>query len=397
MRVAISTQRRRGAESGVATYVRLEDVCEILIGNSAPQEASCFEGGTYPFVRTSDVGGIHFGILNRSRDLLNNTGIKGMRLFRKGSILFPKSGASAFLNHRVMLGIDAFVSSHLAVVEASGKVDANYLLHYLMTVDTKNLLQNSAYPSLRRGDIAAIPIPLPPLAEQRRIAVKLDRLCDVVAKRKRQLVQLQQLVKSRFVEMFGDLNGSSFPRSTIGEVCEVKSGGTPDRKVREYWENGDIPWVKTTELKNCELYDSEEHITTLAMNESSAKLVPPETILLAMYGQGRTRGMTAKLKIAATTNQACACILPGGKIDQDYLWHYLVLSYEKIRALAQGAGQPNLNGKMIRSFGVPLPPLALQREFAAFVAKVDKLAFAVRKCLELVEKLYRQQLSEAFA
>ena len=202
--------------------------------------------------------------------------------------------------------------------------------------------------------------------------------------------------KSRFVEMFGDLSGSSFPRSTIGEVCEVKSGGTPDRKERGYWENGDIPWVKTTELKNCELYDSEEHITSLAMNESSAKLVPPETILLAMYGQGRTRGMTAKLKIAATTNQACACILPSRKVDQDYLWHYLVLSYEKIRALAQGAGQPNLNGKMIRSFGVPLPPLALQREFAAFVAKVDKLAFAARRRRDLAQQMYRAKIQEFF-
>ncbi len=203
--------------------------------------------------------------------------------------------------------------------------------------------------------------------------------------------------KSRFVEMFGDCNGSLFPQSTIGEVCEVKSGGTPDRKTREYWENGYIPWVKTTELKNCELFDSEEHITRLAMDESSAKLVPPETILLAMYGQGRTRGMTAKLKVAATTNQACACILPSEKINQDYLWRYLVLSYDKIRALAQGAGQPNLNGKMIRSFTLPLPPLTLQREFAAFVEKSDKLAFAVRKSLESAEKLYRQQLSEAFA
>ena len=107
--------------------------------------------------------------------------------------------------------------------------------------------------------------------------------------------------------------------------------------------------------------------------------------------------MTAKLKVAATTNQACACILPSEKINQDYLWRYLVLSYDKIRALAQGAGQPNLNGKMIRSFTLPLPPLALQREFAAFVEKVDKLAFAVRKSLESAEKLYRQQLSEAFA
>jgi len=202
--------------------------------------------------------------------------------------------------------------------------------------------------------------------------------------------------KSRFVEMFGDCNGLLFPQSTIGEVCEVKSGGTPDRKTREYWENGYIPWVKTTELKNCELFDSEEHITRLAMDESSAKLVPPETILLAMYGQGRTRGMIAKLKVAATTNQACACILPSEKINQDYLWRYLVLSYDKIRALAQGAGQPNLNGKMIRSFTLPLPPLALQREFAAFVEKVDKLAFAARRRRDVARQLYRAKIQEFF-
>ena len=200
MSAAIPTQRRRDAGCDTWPRVRLGEVCEILIGNSAPQKANYFEGGTYPFVRTSDVGGIHFGILNCSRDMLNDAGVKGLRLFRKGSILFPKSGASAFLNHRVMLGIDAFVSSHLAVIEPSENVEANYLLHYLTTVDTKNLLQNSAYPSLRRGDIAAIPLPLPPLAEQRRIASKLDRLCDIVTKRKAQLSQLQKLVKSRFVE-----------------------------------------------------------------------------------------------------------------------------------------------------------------------------------------------------
>ena len=196
----VLTQRRRGAERSSWPRVRLGEVCEILIGNSAPQEARCFEGGTYPFVRTSDVGGIHIGILNRSRDLLNDTGIKGMRLFRRGSILFPKSGASAFLNHRVMLGIDAFVSSHLAVIEPSGKVYSNYLLYYLITVDTKNLLQNSSYPSLRRGDIAAIPVSLPPLADQRRIASKLDSICGIIEKRKAQLESLSQLVKSRFVE-----------------------------------------------------------------------------------------------------------------------------------------------------------------------------------------------------
>ena len=189
-----------GATSARPLKVRLGEVCEILIGNSAPQDPNCFELGNYPFVRTSDVGGIHFGILYHTRDMLNDIGVKGMRLFNKGSILFPKSGASAFLNHRVMLGIAAFVSSHLAVITAGNSVNANYLLHCLATIDAKSLLKNAAYPSLRRADIASIQLPLPPLVEQWQIAARLDRLYEIVTKRKAQLAQLQQLVKSRFVE-----------------------------------------------------------------------------------------------------------------------------------------------------------------------------------------------------
>ena len=385
----VLTQRRQSAEIGVVTQARLGDVCELNMGQS-PESASyntVTEG--LPFYQ----GNADFGPIYPTPRVWCNSPVK---IAEAGDLLVSVRapiGALNFANERCCIG------RGLAALRVKPDSDSKFIYYALKSNVTELNARGtgSTFKAISKKALSSLLFPLPPLADQRRIATKLDRLCDIVTKRKQQLVQLQQLVKSRFVEMFGDLNGSLFPRATIGEVCEVKSGGTPDRKVREYWENGDIPWVKTTELKNCELYDSEEHITTLAMNESSAKLVPPETILLAMYGQGRTRGLTAKLKIAATTNQACACILPGDKVDQDYLWHYLVLSYEKIRALAQGAGQPNLNGKMIRSFGVPLPPLPLQREFAAFVAKVDKLAFAVRKSLESAEKLYRQQLSEAFA
>ena len=393
MRVEISTQRSRGAESGVATQARLGDVCRIDTSISFPCEEEIW-------LLNLDMIEQQTGrVIQRvyvDRNVLGGSTVA----FDENCVLYSKLRPN--LNKVVLPDRKGVATSEILPLRCNADHATREFVCWFLRSPTfvsyaMNRTAGAKMPRLGTKELLNAKIPLPPLADQRRIATKLDRLCDIVTKRKQQLVQLQQLVKSRFVEMFGDLNGSLFPRATIGEVCEVKSGGTPDRKVREYWENGDIPWVKTTELKNCELYDSEEHITTLAMNESSAKLVPPETILLAMYGQGRTRGMTAKLKIAATTNQACACILPGDKVDQDYLWHYLVLSYEKIRALAQGAGQPNLNGKMIRSFGVPLPPLPLQREFAAFVAKVDKLAFAVKNSLESAEKLYRQQLSEAFA
>ena len=157
----------------------------------------------------------------------------------------------------------------------------------------------------------------------------------------------------------------------------MRSGGTPSRKLESYWKGGDVRWVKTTELRNNEIYDTEEKITTEAVEHSSAKIVPQDTILIAMYGQGRTRGMTAYLKVESTTNQACACILPAEGINQKYLWHFFILSYEELRNLAQGAGRPNLTGDMIKNFSVLMPPLALQNEFAAFVEQADKSKFAV--------------------
>src|SRR6266702_2399137 len=98
--------------------MHLGDVAEISAGNSAPQEESLFKDGTYPFFRTADAGRVRFGDIYESADYLNEKGIKGLRRYPKGTILFPKSGASTFLNHRVMLGVEGCVSSHLATIVA---------------------------------------------------------------------------------------------------------------------------------------------------------------------------------------------------------------------------------------------------------------------------------------
>ena len=386
------TRRRGGAESCSWPRVRLGEVCEVLIGNSAPQEASCFEGGTYPFVRTSDVGGIHFGILNCSRDMLNDAGVKGLRFFRKGSILFPKSGASAFLNHRVMLGIDAFVSSHLAVIEPSENVEANYLLHYLTTVDTKNLLQNSAYPSLRRGDIAAIPLHLPPLAEQRRIASKLDRLCDIVTKRKAQLSQLQKLVKSRFVEMFGEPenNPKGFPLLRMDDVVSFHGGSQPDKKYFEYEPTEDN--VRLIQIRDYRTDRYKTYIPRLL----AKRHCNPDDIMIGRYGPPIFQIFKG---LEGAYNVAMMKAVPkmGNRefirafLKQDCLRHYLE-GFSK-----RTAGQDGIQMDKLKAYPFPYPPIELQDLFAEFEAKVDKLAFAVRKSLESAEKLYRQQLSEAFA
>jgi len=156
--------------------VKLRDVAEVSSGNSAPQDARLFEDGYYPFCRTSDVGKVHVSNnFCEIQDKLNDEGIKGLRLFKKGTILFPKSGASILLNHRVLLGCDSYVSSHLATIYANtNKILPEYLFALLCRVDASDLVPNSAYPSLKCSDIENIKIPLPPLHVQQQIVDEIE-------------------------------------------------------------------------------------------------------------------------------------------------------------------------------------------------------------------------------
>ena len=227
--------------------------------------------------------------------------------------------------------------------------------------------------TLNKATLSQIRIYVHAYEDQKRIVELLDKVSSIISKRKQELVELDNLIKARFVEMFGSIHESTeYPYVAVKDLTNVISGGTPSRDKAEYWEDGTIPWVKTTELQNNIIVNVDEYITEAGLNGSSAKLVPVGTVLVAMYGQGKTRGMTAYLNIEACTNQACACILPSDKIDSMFMWEFFELSYEKLRSLAQGAGQPNLNGNMIKDFQVLVPPIELQKEYVDFVRQTDK-------------------------
>lgn len=169
----------------------LGEIAEVSAGNSAPQNSAFFENGIYPFCRTSDVGRVHHSInFYQIQDKLNDIGIKGLRLFKKETILLPKSGASTLLNHRVMLTIDSYVSSHLATIYRNEKIVlAKYLFYFLSQFDVNELIPDKSYPSLKVTEIAKIKIPIPPLETQKKIVKILDKFTDLEAElalRKRQ-------------------------------------------------------------------------------------------------------------------------------------------------------------------------------------------------------------------
>jgi len=151
--------------------------------------------------------------------------------------------------------------------------------------------------------------------------------------------------------------------STIAQLSDISSGGTPSRSRPKYY-TGDIPWIKTGEVINDIIFDTEEKITSEAIKNSSAKLYNKGSLIIAMYGQGKTRGRTAKIGVKATTNQACAVIhnIDNSTILTDYLWTYLINEYDRLRELASGNNQPNLNAQMIKNYPVVIPPLDIQQE-----------------------------------
>ena len=189
-------------------------------------------------------------------------------------------------------------------------------------------------------------------------------------------------------------------KAELDELGEWSSGGTPSRSIAEYY-GGDIPWVKTGDLKHALLEQVGEYITQAGLRNSAAKVFPRGSLLIAMYGA--TIGQTAILAIDAATNQACAALLSRGLTSEliPYVWKFLIAKQEELKAIGQGGAQPNINQGLIRSFAIPVAPLTEQKRI---VAKIDSLTAKSRRAKvhldhvpRLIEKYKQAVLVAAFA
>ncbi len=187
-------------------------------------------------------------------------------------------------------------------------------------------------------------------------------------------------------------NSHKFPIKKIKDICLVGSGGTPSRSNQKYY-NGNIPWVKTGEVINEEIFETEEHITQEAVDNSSARMYNKGSLIIAMYGQGETRGRTAKLGIDATTNQACAVLfdIDNSIILTDYLWYYIQGMYSDLRSLASGNNQPNLNAEIIKNYDIVIPPIDVQ---GAIVKHINGQKLQIKQLKQQAETLRKAALTE---
>ena len=196
---------------------------------------------------------------------------------------------------------------------------------------------------------------------------------------------------------------SGWEWATIDQLAEVGTGVTPLRSKALYFQNGTTPWVTSGALNNEFVSAAKEHVTELAVKECRLELYPSGSLLVAMYGEGKTRGKCAELLLPATINQAIAALVlqPVASGCKDYVKTFLLKSYELMREQASGGVQPNLNLQILKSIALPLPPLAEQSEIAAAItesfAQLQQQSDAVQHALRQSAAQRKNILQAAFS
>ncbi len=254
-------------------------------------------------------------------------------------------------------------------------LEIEFVKQLMVLMDFHQYSDESAQPKITQKPLEESEYIVPPIELQR----EFINFCNQVDKSKviyKEVVsKFDDLIKSRFIEMFGNplYQTSDYAYAPINSFAKCVAGATPSTAVNEYWEGGDIPWLSSGEVNKGRIYSTEKTITQKGYDNCSTHLVPAHTVLIALAGQGKTRGTVAVAEIALCTNQSICSILTDDSIDTDYLFHALKIQYDRIRSMSNGdGGRGGLNLEIVGKITVPKPPIELQKQFAKFVNQVDK-------------------------
>lgn len=229
------------------------------------------------------------------------------------------------------------------------------------------------------------------------LADKLWAAYKVKESNRQLLSTTDEMLKAKFQEMFGDVdnNKHNFPVEALGKICECYAGATPSTEKSEYWNGGTIPWMSSGEVHKKFVTYTDAFITTEGYNHSSTKMVPIHSIVVALAGQGKTRGTVAVNEIELCTNQSLCAIVPSSTINYLYLFHNLNSRYLEIRNMAGDiAGRGGLNLKIINSIKVILPPMELQLQFAEIATQAEATKASLRASIEAIDRVIRSLINQ---
>jgi type I restriction enzyme S subunit len=381
--------------SGWATTY-LSHVCKLLNGRAYKQPELLGEG-KYPVLRVGN-------FFSNRHWYFSNLELEPEKYCDNGDLLYAWS---ASFGPKIWDGGKVIYHYHIWRTQPDEGAVAKKFLYYWFEWDKENIKAEHGTGStmihVTKGDMEARPLGLPPLAEQRRIIAKLDALAAGLARARAELKRadiLQRRIRlSSLSQVFAKHLNS--PNEKLECLCRIGTGSTPKRGDPRYYSGGTIAWV-TSGAVNQRLVDKPtEFITDAAVKETNCRVFPAGSLLVALYGEGKTRGKVAKLGIAAATNQALAVLHSfEERVDPQWISLFLEARYQETRDQAAGGVQPNLNLGIIKAISLPVPPLnqqraAIDKANLAFV-RADRLEAEAVRARALLDRLETAILAKAF-
>ena len=384
---------------GERETVKLSEIAKIKAGNVAPKKDAFTKDGI-PLVRAGSLTNLLAGGSPADLEKIDGGTAQKLHLtlFPAGTVVFAKSGMSCMTGNVYVLPKPCYVVSHLACIIPNGNY-ASYLKHYFRFNRPNRLIENPSFPSIKLSKIQGIELKLPSPEKGVRQVQALERIESQIGQAKALLTYLDSLVKSRFVEMFGDPcdPGSSSAKSRIDSFCELRIGPFGSALHKEDYITGGRPLVNPSHIIGGAIRPDENLTIDDDKYESLAAyhLLPGDVVL------GR-RGEIGRCAVVKTDGLICGTgsmiIRPGQKVRSDYLQR--VVSFPSfshaLEANAVGVTMKNLNAKIVGSAEVFLPDLEDQDAFISFVSQIDKSRFVAQQQIEKLQMLYDSLAQEYF-
>jgi type I restriction enzyme S subunit len=357
-------------------------------------ERSLRQGDVPYYGATGQVGTIDSAIFNETLLLLGEDGVPFFELGKHKA--YEISGPS-------------WVNNHAHVLRAKpDEVIQRYLLHFLNSFNYTGYVNGATRLKLTQGAMRRIPVPLPNLKVQELIVNTLDKAFTEIDSLVNNL-QLKeditnQLLQSMLRSAFTNIEYSEMKVVKIGEVCNLMTGGTPSRSKSEFFTNGTIKWLLSGDINKREIFDCPGRITSAAMRSSNTKILPLNSVMIALNGQGKTRGTVAMLRTEATCNQSLVSISPKDSniLIPEFIFYNLKMRYLEIRRMTgdDGNDRRGLNMSIIRDIQIPLPSNDIQKKIVNKIVRVssevDKLNDQISIEKEQISSLRQSILCNAF-
>jgi type I restriction enzyme S subunit len=377
--------------------IPLGDCCQIISGSTPKRNKPEYWGGDIPWVTPKDLGKLKTPVLKDAPEKINEAGYKSCSttLLPQGSILFSS---------RAPIGYVAIAGRPMCTNQGFKSLVPNEYVHspYLYwcmrkyASDIEALGSGTTFKEVSKGIVERFIIPLPPLEEQRRIAAILDKADGVRRKRKEAIRLTEELLKSTFLEMFGDpvTNPKGWEKIKLGNLCTIVRGGSP-RPINDYL-GGSIPWIKigdATEGDDIYIHKTAEAIKPDGVKKS--RYLEPGSLIFANCGV--SLGFARILKIAGCIHDGWLAFSDLDKsINQIFLLKLLNSITEHFRAIAPAGTQPNLNTTIMKNFEIPIPPIDLQEKFAVVSHYLTDIIQKNSEMFKESENLFNSLLQKAF-